>query len=305
MESTQEAFASSGEPQRSIDVSRDALTGAPSDACSKAEPIKALSQTQLPIDYRLAEVVHHPSIVLILGKRGSGKTAQGYRILELCRYMAQPYVVGLPGGAQDLLPEWIGCAGKLEDVPNNAIGLVDEAYLSYHSRGTASARSKVMSQMINLSRQRSQSIIFISQEARQIDKNIASSASVVIFKELGMLQVEFDRTELNKFARRAQEHLLKLTEDRRKWSYVYSSDADFEGLVQSCLPTFWKSSLSRAFARGPIEVTSRHPKKMTRGERIQKAKELFRQGLSYRQIAMTLSVTKGTAYNYVNGYPYQ
>ena len=88
-------------------------------------------------------------------------------------------------------------------------------------------------------------------------------------------------------------------------SYSQYLIQDFEGLVQSCLPSFWKPSLSRMFVSGAIEVNTRHSKKMTRGERIQKAKELFQQGFSYRQIAMTLSVTKGTAYNYVNAYPYQ
>ena len=41
-------------------------------------------------------LVPHPSIVLVLGKRGSGKTALGYRLLELLRGHAEPYVVGIP-----------------------------------------------------------------------------------------------------------------------------------------------------------------------------------------------------------------
>jgi hypothetical protein len=32
----------------------------------------------------------HPSVVLVLGKRGSGKSALGYRLLELFRYTATP-----------------------------------------------------------------------------------------------------------------------------------------------------------------------------------------------------------------------
>ena len=35
---------------------------------------------------------------------------------------------------------------------------------------------------------RNQSLIFVSQEARQVDRNIASSASEMIFKEMGILQ---------------------------------------------------------------------------------------------------------------------
>ena len=68
--------------------------------------------------------------------------------------------------------------------------------------------SKAMSQSLNLSRQRNQTLIFVSQEARQVDKNIASSASVVVFKELGILQPEFDRPELRKLVAQATEALL-------------------------------------------------------------------------------------------------
>ena len=60
--------------------------------------------------------------------------------------------------------------------------------------------SAAMSKLLNLSRQRNQTLIFVSQESRQIDRNIASSASVVVFKELGMLQQEFERTEIRKLA---------------------------------------------------------------------------------------------------------
>ena len=54
----------------------------------------------------------------------------------------------------------------------------------YHSRRSMTQANKAMSQSLNLSRQRNQTVIIVSQEARQVDKNIASSASVVVFKEL-------------------------------------------------------------------------------------------------------------------------
>ena len=87
-------------------------------------------------------------------------------------------------------------AATLEDVPPKSIALVDEAYIPFHARSSMAAEAKAMSQALNLSRQREQTIIFISQEARQVDRNITSSASVVVFKDLGMLQLEFDRPEL-------------------------------------------------------------------------------------------------------------
>jgi len=250
------------------------------------------------------KLIRHPSIVLILGKRGSGKSALGYRLLEHLRYTASPYVVAMSKEARKLLPDWIGMAVGLGDIPPKSVVVVDEAYISYHARSSMAAEAKSMSQLVNLSRQREQTLIFVSPEARQVDKNIASSANVVIFKDLGIFQLEFDRRELNKIATNAQQAFTTITTDRRKWAYVYSPDSDFMGLVESSLPTFWSEKLSHVFAAGG-EVVAKAPKKIPLAERIERAKELSRQGLSLGQIAKLMGVTKPTVKNYLEDYPYR
>ncbi len=141
-----------------------------------------------------------PAVVLIAGKRGSGKSALAYRLLELFRFRLTPYVVGVPSGARRLLPYWIGITATLEYLPNRCIALVDGAYLHYHSRGSMAAASRSMSQAFKLSRQREQTLILVSQETRQVDRNVASSASVIVFKQLVVLQTKFDRPELEELA---------------------------------------------------------------------------------------------------------
>lgn len=257
------------------------------------------------VDNRWREILVHPSVVLLLGKRGSGKSALGYRLLELFRFGLTPYVLGVPTQGRKLLPEWVGIAQGLDEIPAKSIVLVDEAYLRYHSKESLSPASREMSRILNLSRQRDQTFIFVTQEARQVDKNIASSANVVVFKDLGMLQLEFDRPELNRIANQAKQAFTRVAGDMRRWSYVYSPDAGFMDLLENSLPSFWDSRLSRIFAAGAEPSPLQLPKPVTVEQRIQKAKELHQQGLSYSKIAKTLNVTKGTAYNYVNGYPYK
>jgi len=213
-------------------------------------------------------------------------------------------VVGVPATARKLLPDWIAIAATLEDLPSRSIALVDEAYLHYHARGSMAAASRTMSQAINLSRQNEQTLIFVSQEARQVDKNIASSANVVVFKDLGMLQLEFDRRELNKVATQAKEALSVVTGDRRGWNFVYAPDADFMGILGNALPSFWKQSLSRLFATEAMPARSRNPQPMSPQEKAAKAKEMKAAGASYSVIANNLGVTRGTVVNYVKGYPY-
>ena len=71
----------------------------------------------------------------------------------------------------------------------------------------------------------------------RLDRNIASSASGVVFKGLGIMQVDFDRPELRKLVTEARNQLSAVGADKRKWAYVYSPDTDFMGLLESELPT--------------------------------------------------------------------
>lgn len=280
------------------------LSGAQSPKPDPATP-SGQKLIEIETDDKWREVIVHPSIVLILGRRGSGKSALGYRLLEIFRYGLTTYVLAVPAEAQRILPDWVGIAQRLEDIPLKSIVLVDEAYLRYHSRESLKGASREMSRVVNLSRQRNQTLIFVTPEARQLDKNIASSANVVVFKDLGMLQIEFDRPEIARIAAQAREAFLGITGDRRRWSYVYSPDANFMGLLENSLPSFWSTRLSRAFAGGGEASATTLPKTMTLEERIQRARQLHHGGLSLGQIAKTLRVSKGTAHNYVKGYPYK
>lgn len=253
------------------------------------------------------KVIIHPSVVLILGKRGGGKSALGYYLLVLLHTAYPTYLVGVSEKAQYLLPDWIGIIPELEMLPPKSVALVDEAYLHYHARQSNTDASIFMSKLVNLSRQKSQTIIFISQEARQIDRNIVSSADVIVFKDLGILQTDFDRRELNRISLQAKQVFESSKGDRRSWNYVYAPNADFIGPLKNTLPSFWSNKLSNIFVNNICEnePAIRPARNMTLDERGKLAKELYRNNHSIGQIAGILSVSRGTVYNYLNDYPYR
>jgi len=275
---------------------------------TRSTPLQSDTKTNISLNPDLIwrKNIIHPSLVLVLGKRGSGKSALSYYLVEINRFGLKPYVVGVPESKQYLLPEWIGMVSTLEEVPLGAIVIVDEAYLLYHARGSTTQESKEMSKLINLSRQKEQTIIFVSQESRSIDKNIASSANVIIFKEPGILQSEFERPELNRLAKKASEAFASINGNKQQYSYVYSPDANFSGLIKNGLPSFWKQELGRIFAGDITSISKpRLVRKLTLQEKIQKAKEMYQQKDSYDDMGRALGVSKGTAFNYVHDYPYR
>ena len=210
-----------------------------------------------PADSQWQHLAPHPSVGAIFGRRGGGKSALGYRLLELQRDRAACYVVG-PPSLRKLLPDWIGVVQDMTEVPSDAVVLIDEAYLLLHSRDSMSRTGRSIGPMINLSRQRRLSLIFISQEARQIDVNILSQLDWVAVKEPSELSMEFERGELRRYTEKAQAEFSAIRGDRRPWTWVYSEPADFSGIVKNELASFWRPALSRAFAdAGPTTADGR------------------------------------------------
>ena len=274
-------------------------------------PLASVIQPIVPSDVRWKELVLHPSTVAILGRRGAGKSATAYRLLELLRDRAAPCVVG-PESLKRLLPEWIGVVATLEEAPSNSVVVVDEAYLLFHARASSSAAGRTIGSAINLSRQRNQTLIFVVQEAKQLDVNIVSQLDTLVIKELSEMSVEFERREFKAFTTQARIAFLTVVGDKRRWSWIRSDRASFTGLMSNELPSFWRPALSRAFAdvartATPSPPPSQQPGRNTgtrtpTGELAAKLKHMRDvEHLSYGEIARRTGLPKSTVWDLING----
>ncbi len=184
-------------------------------------------------------------IALIFGKRGSGKTALGFRILENAYYKTKRkcYVLGVP---QAVLPSWIDSIDDVEKVPSGGIVLVDEGALTYSSRESMSKGNKEISRIMAIARHNDLTLFFITQNTGLIDRNILKLSDALIVKEGSLLQLEMEREEIKKFYAKSKKYFDKLSDNKKKYAYII--DSDFEGLVEHKLPSFWSTKISKSRA---------------------------------------------------------
>jgi len=193
------------------------------------------------------EKLHKESLIIaIAGKRGSGKSALGFRLLENihARSGRHCYALGVP---QKVLPNWITSIEKVEQVKNGGAVLVDEGAIEFSARESMSGRNRELTQLMAIARHKDLTLLLITQNTALIDKNVLRLCDAVVFKEGSLLQGRMERSALQELYQTAGERFEKLPREERK-KHAYVIDSEFEGLVQAGLPSFWSSAVSKSRA---------------------------------------------------------
>jgi len=207
------------------------------------DPLEVLNK--ISGDYSISEKrLHEDSIIaLIFGKRGSGKSALGFRLLENIHHKTNRRCFVLGVDEQSSMPEWINPIEKIEDAPQNSAVLVDEGAVSFNSRESMSKENKGLAGILAIARHKNLTVLFITQNTGMIDRNVLKLSDVLLVKQGSLLQLEMERPEIRKFYEKAESLFKKLEGDKRQ--YVYLIDSDFEGALAHTLPSFWTESLSK------------------------------------------------------------
>ncbi len=209
------------------------------------EPIRSFEITQSKkgnFDDFFNKILRYSLIMLITGKRGSGKTSLGMSILEILNSIKRKcYAIGFDKAK---LPKWLKKARVLEDVSNNAAVLVDEGAIVYSSRDSMKKANKMLGKLMAVARHKNLSLILIAQNTSMIDLNVLRLSDVLLLKEPSLLQAEFERPALQKRYMKVAP-LFKKQKERTKCFYVWSDD--FEGMLRYNLPAFWNETISKAF----------------------------------------------------------
>jgi len=182
-------------------------------------------------------------IILITGKRGSGKTALGFRFLDVLAGKRKAYYLG-----EGKLPYFIKKVSDIKDVKNDSVLLVDEAAISYSSRHSMKKTNKILSDIMVIARHKNLSLIIITQNSAMIDLNIIRLTDTLIFKEPSLLQARFERKSVLDLFKKADTHFNKIS-SKERIKYFYVIDDEFEGILSFSLPDFWSEKISKSFSK--------------------------------------------------------
>lgn len=182
-------------------------------------------------------------IGIILGARGTGKTALGIKLLENIYSKNQKKCFAM-GFSQKELPYWIKTVNNISQIENDSFVLLDEGGIAFNSRNSMSEANKVLSNLMLIARHKNISIIFISQNSSNLDVNILRQADYLILKPSSLLQKEFERKIIQKIYTEREKEFLELEEDRGV-TYIHSNK--FLGFISNPLPSFWKEEISKSF----------------------------------------------------------
>jgi hypothetical protein len=183
------------------------------------------------------------TIVLIAGRRGSGKSALGFRLLENINAKANrpSYVLGV---RQAVLPNWIDSVEDLEEVHNGGVVLVDEGAISFSSRESMNKKNKELGKLLAVARHKDLTLILITQNTGMIDKNVLNLCDIILLKEGSLLQEKMERGVMKDIYKSADAEFGKLPNDERQ-KHVYVFDSEFEGVCKVDLPSFWSLKISK------------------------------------------------------------
>ncbi len=207
-------------------------------------PLKILKKVKGDYKSWFENILNSDSqIGIVLGARGTGKTAFGIKLLENIYFKNRKKCFAM-GFSQKELPFWIKSVNEVSEIENDSFVLLDEGGITFSSRNSMSKANKILSNLMLIARHKNISILFISQNSSNLDINILRQADYLILKPSSLLQKEFERKVIQKIYSSTEKGFIEFKNDKGA-TYIHSNK--FLGFVSNPLPSFWREEISKSF----------------------------------------------------------
>jgi len=212
-----------------------------------------------PVKKSLYSTLRYPGVIMIMGDIRSGKTALAHEIAnEMHRRRNLPAIIHVPmmderrrKQIQKLVPSWMKVVNLRSQWAQRSVVIYDEAAQSAHARRSQSGNAVQLDELLAISGQREQLIIFISHYSRKLDLNVCTSIHRIIWKKPTYAHQLWERDEMADFTMKAFDFFKGLRESMKKKACLVL-DMDNFGFSQCTnkLPPWWSDDLSRLFKDG-------------------------------------------------------
>jgi len=199
-----------------------------------------------------------PGTILLMGAKRKGKSALAHTVAERFHdARGLPAVLHLPQSVplklrqdiQKLLPPWMKIVADIREWPKHCIVIYDEAAQTAHARRSQSGDAVELENLIGISGQREQMIIFIAHHSRKVDVNVFRDIDRVAWKQPTYAHWIFERNEFTDFVLKAFDFFQGITSAAVKLKTTVMVDFQEFRMMSftSGLPSYWTESLSRLF----------------------------------------------------------
>ncbi len=212
---------------------------------------------QPPVKSSLFGAMRFPGVVIIMGDIRSGKTALAHEIARLYHeHRGLSAILHIPTAPDNIrrkikkgLPKWMTIVSDRKLWTKESIVIYDEAAQSAHSRRSQSGDAVELDDLLAISGQRQQLVLFISHHSRKLDVNVCTAVHRIIWKRPTYAHRLWEREEMSDFTNKAFDFFkdIKGVVAQKKASLVLDLD-NFRFLqTVNQLPPWWTDDLSCLF----------------------------------------------------------
>ncbi len=223
----------------------------------------AMTILEPPVKVPLLSAMRFPGVAILMGDIRSGKTGLAHEVthqfhdrrgIPACLHMPMA-TAEVRKKIQKMVPKWMKVTCKRSEWTKDSVVIYDEAAQSAHARRSQSGDAVELDDLLAISGQRRQLIIFISHHSRKLDLNVCTAVHRIIWKRPTYAHRLWERDEMADFTAKAFDFFGGIKGDiaRKKSSLVLDLD-NFRFLQTSnALPEWWGDDLSCLFQDALME----------------------------------------------------
>ena len=207
------------------------------------------------------EIIDITDVVVETGRRRHGKSVLIYKLQEILSNEhdnMKKMAWGIPNQKHQYFPNDLVHFMEIEEIDENPYSILalDEIHQVYGARNSISAVNKYLSQAMTFSGQRNQILLMATLNNALIDINTFRICNpILIYKRVGKLQANSERSATKEFTKNAYQEWLKIPQGKRgtperalesSLSYVVSDE--HVGWMWNDKPSWWSEEASEMHA---------------------------------------------------------